>query len=327
MRVMRRGFTLIELLVVIAIIAILIALLLPAVQQAREAARRSSCKNNLKQLGLAMHNYHETHGKFPYGHQQELFTGQQHRRDCWYQRILPYMEQGPRSQVYEAYVGVYESEYIHRIRRQDIIGPVATFQCPSDPSSPGVGGGGSNVAFQGNYAVCGGVGAGFTVDATTRTITVTNLDMIGPNNGGLFARNSSTGFRDCIDGSSNILMFSEGIIRGNGPSTWGELGGYWGGAPHGSYCFSTSNPPNTSFPDRAYTCKAATFTGAPNNAPCESGNTLGLSGRYNFARSFHPGGVQVTLADGSVRFISDNINTQTWMQLGLTKDGIPLGEF
>jgi len=85
----QRGFTLIELLVVIAIIAVLVALLLPAVQQAREAARRSSCKNNLKQLGLAMHNYHDVFTIFPYGHQTEGVT---HRRDNWFQRILPYID-------------------------------------------------------------------------------------------------------------------------------------------------------------------------------------------------------------------------------------------
>ncbi len=89
-----RGFTLIELLVVIAIIAILIALLLPAVQQAREAARRTQCKNHLKQLGLALHNYHDTYSVFPYGHQSEV-TGARHRRACWFQSILPFVDQAP----------------------------------------------------------------------------------------------------------------------------------------------------------------------------------------------------------------------------------------
>jgi prepilin-type N-terminal cleavage/methylation domain-containing protein/prepilin-type processing-associated H-X9-DG protein len=323
----RRGFTLIELLVVIAIIAILIALLLPAVQQAREAARRSSCKNNLKQLALAMHNYHDTHSLFPYGWQSENFTGQQHRRDCWFQRILSQMEQGPRSQTYEGYQGVYEAEYIHRITIPEIVGPVGTFSCPSDPSSPGRGGNGGTTAFQGNYAVCAGVGAGRTVDPVTQIVTVTNMTIITTNNGGLFSTNSSTRFRDCLDGTSNTLMFSEGIIRGNGVGAWGELGGYWGGAPHGSYGFSTAAPPNTSVADRVYSCKATTLPAAPNFAPCENGNAGGLPGRWNFARSYHPGGVQVALADGSVRFVSDNINLQTWMKLGLMADGLTIGEF
>jgi hypothetical protein len=107
------------------------------------------------------------------------------------------------------------------------------------------------------------------------------------------------------------------------------LGGHWGGAPHGSFGFSTAEPPNTTVPDRVYSCKgnATTFPGAPNQAPCENGNAGGLAGRWNFARSYHAGGVQATLADGSVRFISDNIDRQTWMKLGMLKDGLTVGEF
>ena len=341
----RRGFTLIELLVVIAIIAVLIALLLPAVQQAREAARRTQCKNNLKQLGLALHNYHDTHLVFPYGHQREQ-TGATHRRDSWYQRILPQIEQTALSSAYEA----DRTEYIHNIHANanaaiNIIArtSVSMFACPSDGSAPGKGANGSNgatAAFQGSYALCGGAGL-FTVSAATAnapvTITVTNRNINSINattqpfdNGGLFYVDSNEGIRSCTDGTSNTLLASEGIIRGNGsftPAPWGELGGYWGGAPHGAVLFSAAEVPNTSVPDRAYTCKAATFPGAPNSAPCESGNTQGLAGRYNFARSYHTGGVQAAMADGSVRFFSDNIDRQTWIKLGLRRDGQPIGEF
>src|SRR5690606_35812635 len=98
-----RGFTLIELLVVIAIIAVLIALLLPAVQQAREAARRSQCRNNLKQLGIAMHNYHDVHRTFPYGFREIGGTGAAEitRRDTWFQAILPFIDQ---ANLYTAYI-------------------------------------------------------------------------------------------------------------------------------------------------------------------------------------------------------------------------------
>lgn len=325
-----RGFTLIELLVVIAIIAILIALLLPAVQQAREAARRSSCKNNLKQIGLAMHNYHDVFGIFPYGHQQELYAGQTKRRDCWFQRVLPYIDQAPRYQVYETYptVNAFEGEYIHRITNKDIVGPIEVMQCPSDPNSPGVGGNGGTVAFQSNYAVCAGTGSGITTDPATNIITVTNRNIANTTAGnGLFYLNSSTGVRDCLDGSSNTLLASEGIIRRNGVGGWGGLGGHWGGAPHGAFGFSTAETPNTSVPDRVYSCKETLVAGAPNGAPCENGNAGGLPGRYNFARSYHTGGVQAVLADGSVRFISENIDRQNWMKLGMNKDGQSIGEF
>ncbi|MGC1273538.1 MAG: DUF1559 domain-containing protein [Planctomycetaceae bacterium] len=332
-RRVRMGFTLIELLVVIAIIAVLIALLLPAVQQAREAARRTQCKNHLKQLGLALHNYHDTHLAFPYGHQTE-FTGATHRRDCWFQRVLPFVEQSSLSQAYENETP--RTQYIHAMTANPVVAyipqaTIPTFSCPSDGSSPGKGGNGGATAFQGSYAVSAGVGVFQQVtDATTGlvTINVTDRNMISTaDRGGLFYQNSRQGLRDCTDGTSNTLLVSEGIIRGNGPSTWGELGGYWGGAPHGSFGFSTAEVPNTSVPDRVYTCKAATWPSAPNDAPCESGNTLGLPGRYNFARSFHTGGVQATLADGSVRFVSDSIDRQTWIKLGLRADGQVLGEF
>jgi prepilin-type N-terminal cleavage/methylation domain-containing protein len=330
MRIRRRGFTLIELLVVIAIIAILIALLLPAVQQAREAARRTQCKNNLKQWGLALHNYHDTFTIFPYGHQQELYRGQERRRDCWFQRVLPYIEQGNLYATYEAYprVNAYEGEYIHRIRNKSIVGPISGGSCPSDPNSPGIGGNGGQTAFQTNYAVSGGVGTGVTIDPTTKIITVTNRNI--PNSGipgtGLFYRNSSTGFRTCTDGSSNTLLMSEGIVKAKA-SGWGDLGGVWGGAPHGSFAFSTAEVPNTSVPDRVYSCKAVLTTGAPNGAPCENGNAGGLPGRWVFARSYHTGGVQGTMADGSVRFFSENIDRQTWMKLGMHNDGLTIGEF
>ena len=198
----RPGFTLIELLVVIAIIAILIALLLPAVQQAREAARRTQCKNNLKQWGLALHNYHDTFTIFPYGHQEEAGVHPTRRRDCWFQRVLPYIEQANMYAAYEA----LDAEYIHQITDQRIIGPISGGSCPSDPGTPGRGANGGTSAFQSNYAVSGGVGQAMTVAAGTNIITVTNMNV--PNartSTGLFYMNSSTGIRDCTDGTSNTL--------------------------------------------------------------------------------------------------------------------------
>jgi len=329
-RTKRHAFTLIELLVVIAIIAILIALLLPAVQQAREAARRTQCKNNLKQFGLALHNYLDTFGIFPYGHQQEIYAGQTKRRDSWFQNVLPYLDQGNRYSLYQDYpsVNAYEGEYIHRITNMDIVGPFSAGTCPSDPNGPGRGGNGGTRAFQSNYAVCAGVGQDITIDPTTLVITVDNMNVANVSKGtGLFYRNSSTGIKDCTDGSSNTLMVGEGIIRDNTRGGWGGLGGHWGGAPHGAFAFSTAEPPNTTIPDRVYSCKETLLFAAPGHAPCENGNADGLPGRWNFARSYHTGGVQVTMADGSSRFVSENIDRQTWMKLGMHRDGLTIGEF
>ena len=305
----RLAFTLIELLVVIAIIAILIALLLPAVQQAREAARRTQCRNNLKQLGLAMHNYHDAHRLFPYGMQSEV-GGATHRRDCWYQRILPYCDQAAYSNLYEADT----TTYIFYIPKSIQGNPIGMFMCPSDPSTPAVGAGGSNNGFQGSYAVC--AGSRVNADGLPESTPASNT-------GGIFGVNSDTKFRDIPDGSSNTLMASEGIIRGKTGATWGELGGYWGGAGHGSYAFTAAEPPNTQTPDRPYSCKSEIWP----MAPCEGGNTHGLPRRWNFARSYHWGGVHCLMADGAVKFISENIERTLFQYLATIEGEEVIGEF
>jgi len=315
--VRRRGFTLIELLVVIAIIAILVALLLPAVQAVREAARRSQCQDHLHNLVIALHNYEGTHKLYPYGHQQEV-GGARHRRDCWYQRILPFVEQKPLQDAYQA----DNTEYIHAINQEFSRAAVDLFSCPSNPDSPSRGGNGGTTSFQGNYAVCAGAGTGHTIDATTGIVTITNGDII-VDGGGMFGRSSSTNHAKCVDGTSSTLYLGEGISRGT-TGAGGELGGYWGGAPHGAFGFSTGEVPNSSVPDRNYSCKMTLMPGAPNGAPCENGNAGGLPGRWNFARSFHPGGAHAALGDGKVSFFSENVDRNTWIKLGMRSDGLPV---
>jgi prepilin-type N-terminal cleavage/methylation domain-containing protein len=310
----RSAFTLIELLVVIAIIAILIALLLPAVQQAREAARRSQCQNNLKQLGLALHNYHDAFQVFPYGNRE---IGAPTTRECWFQQILPYIDQAALFNIYADYVdkaNAYSAPpancCLHQLPASITAVAVPPMLCPSNPNV-GRGGNGGATAFQGNYVLCYG------------------SSKSGMNQGtgnGMFFHLSSIGIRDVLDGTSNTVMAGEGIRR-NGSSTWGEIGGYWGGSPHGSWGFTTEEPPNTPLYDCLYDCKTYTQT----NAPCKGTNATGADqctgSKYNFARSHHTGGAQFVMGDGRVRFISENIDRTTFQNVGGRADGQLTGDF
>jgi len=279
----RAAFTLVELLVVIAIIGVLVALLLPAVQAAREAARRSSCGNNMKQLGLALHNYHDTYKAFPYGFTE---VGSFQKRNCWMQGILPFIEQTAlNDQVRAANV-----EWVMDVpgALKDLAVP--SLMCPSDGAGPALGGSGGvragGAGFQGNYV--GNTGNQYMLrSGTTR---------------GLFFRDSQRRFASVTDGSSNTLAFSEVIIRGEATGGWGGGGGYWGGAPHGGYGFTAVESPNSTVSDQVYSCKSTTFA----NSPCTS---IGGSDTVRvLARSYHPGGVQSVNVDGSVKFVPDTIN-------------------
>ncbi|EAQ79959.1 DUF1559 domain-containing protein [Blastopirellula marina] len=298
----RNGFTLVELLVVIAIIGVLIALLLPAVQQAREAARRMSCSNNIKQVGLGMHNYHATYGTLPCGFLTEASITV-HKRLCWFQVILPYIEQQP---LYDLYFA-NQTDQVHSIPESTGIQQVVVKDliCPSEANADARGGNAKNFSFQGNYIGCTGD------DQMHRS---NPLD-------GVFYPNSGTGFRDLIDGSSNTMLMSEGVKRPGNAIAWGEIGGYWGGALWGAYGYTTLESPNTTVSDRNYSCKTTDFA----KAPCIATSTS--NALQNFARSYHPGGVMVGMSDGSTRFVPDTINLQTWKNLSTRAGGEVIGEY
>lgn len=317
-RVRTRGFTLIELLVVIAIIAVLIALLLPAVQQAREAARRSQCKNNLKQLALALHNYHDSFGLFPPGsfagvYAQYVSGGLDGSRKCWMQMILPYIDQAP---MYNQLTPYFNSGTDMLSVPQSIITTkINVLQCPSDPAAGKVSS--QSQGFIGNYVLCSG-----PQDPTTSV----NGNTQGLKLNGMFYGISSTKVRDVTDGTSNTVMGAELIVV---PDSGTDPGGCYGGIYdyRGAYynstswgiLFTTLNPPNTSVPDQLWNA-----CGSIPNARCSG---CAQSSNLVHSRSMHVGGAHAMLGDGAIRFISSNIDRNLFQAIGGRNDGIAVGDF
>lgn len=312
MRRTRRGFTLIELLVVIAIIAILVALLLPAVQQAREAARRSTCKNNLKQLGIALHNYHDTYRVFPPGAvNQEGNTTEDSKNWDWSAMILPFIEQGP---LYDLLspgdiraTAAISTANLRNAMQQ----PIATMRCPSD-IGPDV-----NTDGGRDYEDSGG---------TARDVALTNyvaanssaelrpqLDIAD----GMFNINSKYRMRDIVDGTSNTIAIGERAWEIQGfrlkASTLFMIEGTTGNQTDRGLVEAHGAG------ERPINCT--------NSGECRRGFS-----------SLHRGGAQFVMMDGAVRFISENIDhnpnnsltpnvNSTYERLFGRADGQPIGEF
>jgi prepilin-type N-terminal cleavage/methylation domain-containing protein/prepilin-type processing-associated H-X9-DG protein len=326
----RRGFTLIELLVVIAIIAVLIALLLPAVQAAREAARRAQCVNNLKQLGLAMQNYHDTQGTFPIGRMGLNYTytigTQGHNRRTWALGIMPYLEQSAVFQAINFSLGFYEGQ-----NTTVILTAVPGFHCPSDPQSFAIEVGSSSAArHEGNYVVNWGNGH-FTQDQCNSGCPnwnypdpwVTNplsaqygpVKFMGAPFGGNVARSISY----IVDGTSNTLMMAEVIVgldsgAGNSTTTIDVRGDIYN---DDQVCttFMTFTTPNSTIRDTEGYCSY------PNalNPPCYgeyNSPPAGYGPPYVASRSFHSGGINALKCDGSVTFFKNTVAVQTWRGLG-----------
>lgn len=324
----RRGFTLIELLVVIAIIAILIALLLPAVQQAREAARRSSCKNNLKQIGLAMHNYHDVYGIFPLGAISRASRsrwdnptetcGTSGLQSAWSIAILPQLE---RNDLYQNYIGEQFSDNsqcpIDECGNADSVLSFCQYQpavyvCPSQPANKtkSVDVRGMETFTRGSYAACYGSG---TLAQSTTSLNIATF--------GAFQVQTSVGTRDIIDGTTNTIAVSE-VKFTTDPGSGNDSRGIWVLTSMGGAVFSTGRTPNSTVPDNIPECGNAAEQKLV--GPCTT--TTG-GGQIAAARSFHPGGVQAVLCDGSVRFFSNNINANVWAALGTRSNGEVTGDF
>ena len=300
----QRGFTLIELLVVIAIIAVLIALLLPAVQQAREAARRTQCKNNLKQLGLAMHNYHDTMGRFPPGviwAGNVMYAGS---RTTYFVMLLPYLDQGPLYNLIDFNIPSVMWCYGNNAAAVKNVVPGAL--CPSD----GMGGVQKNINC-GPHAVTNYMGFfGETIaDISTRKA--------------VFGTNRGASLRDLSDGTSSTLLFGEYLTGTGDPTDW--RGGMW--VDHTGFGFiHTRNTPNSNSPDLLPNGWCSAGLNVPQkNLPCGAGDSYTTDTAAS--RSRHTGGVHVLLGDGAVRFVSENIDINTWRALGTMSGSEVISEF
>jgi len=329
----KKGFTLIELLVVIAIIAILVALLLPAVQQAREAARRSSCKNNLKQLGIALHNYHDTHTCLP-GNPVAAISDGAYRNKGWegwsaMAMLLPFIEQGA---IYDQCdFNRYWNSTAGNNNRNTTNNLIATICCPSDPMAMR--------RQEGNSAP-------FSYCFSAGPATSWNLQNNAP---GPFSFESSTRFRDVTDGLTNTIFMSEVKIATNGQvrdetfrvSTAGDLTSSTGhsrvfennaadlAAINSYYSACAAQWQTSTFhgdddgaqrfwaSDRWFWGPAFNTLVPPNpKGPHCDNDTSVTEMRVKSATSYHKGGVQVLMMDGSVIFVSENIDQGTWIGAG-----------
>ncbi len=342
----RRGFTLIELLVVIAIIAVLIALLLPAVQAAREAARRAQCVNNLKQIGLALHNYHSTNNTFPMGVSQYYPTTAFHW-DNWsaHALMLGALEQTALYNAINFMIGNNEGNpywYANRTVSQTTL---KFFLCPSDGNA-------GSVTFP-NHGVQDTLDVSYVGSVGTTTLSPNGKVGSWSNQGstGLFWYYNAYGVQSVTDGTSNTIAFSEGLVGGpsaslayrgtavmnagvysaqmydarlNQSALFAGLntcasklqsssglnrarGIFWEVGAVGMTLFNTIVPPNSQ-KWRFSDCRA-NGGGWPDQAT------------FANASSNHPGGVNCLMTDGSVKFVKDSVNQMTWWALGTKGSG------
>ena len=334
----RRGFTLIELLVVIAIIAVLIALLLPAVQQAREAARRTQCKNNLKQMGLALHNYHDTYNGFPPGNVASSVGGW---GISWYIRILPYVDQAPvfnKINFSGAHPGWSCCGSSEGQANGDVIRGIrfAFTVCPSSPMDDLRDSGGGPTEHPQYYGIMGTTdGDGFLNNPSRKANCCGccgNQASTGQiASGGMFVPVDSKKIRDVVDGTSNQVFVGESsdFIFGNaGGSKNTDVQGVHGIMMGGPNLTRIENCPGCMF-ERQFnitTVRYAPNAPAINNNPAWPGidDNFGINKPLNSA---HTGGIHVLLVDGAVRFVSNSTDMQTLRRIMTRDDGFPVGDF
>jgi len=337
----RSGFTLIELLVVIAIIAVLIALLLPAVQQAREAARRAQCINNLKQLGLSVHNFHDQYRKLPPSVQMHPSVGDisdynQNFGPNWAVLILPFMDQAPLynsvSNSINTYLTTGDSAW-RSVRSTRI--PVLL--CPSDTGSEtNLASVGGNWA-RGNYGANAGPGMQWNGGAVG-TAVFQNGEWkenfpsgfaseyypswsAGLTGSGVLVVNGGNTLASVSDGTSNTILFDELRIGWNS----NDIRGTWALGQCGASISAGNSRIDTPSPN-------VSLSGYDDIQGCQDNPSIGMGccGCNSWqvtAKSKHIGGVLICLTDGSVRFISNSISQRIWFLLHSRDDNQSIGEF
>lgn len=347
-----RGFTLIELLVVIAIIAVLIALLLPAVQMAREAARRASCQNKLKQLGVAMHNHHSTYQCFPPGYldgnepAHRFLTGGS-QTSCneigfnWVVHLFPYLEMPARYEVAREYDEAANetcnpSDGLEFYGNGDVrvsTNPLPALTCPTAPAA--------NKLFygweldelaKGNYAVSWGTTNMLAWENTATAGAFGNayIDETGvynepsPASDVWFGHEAGNSVAQIIDGTTNTVAISE-IVGVDGPNGTrsDDIRGVWVNPGMGASIFSAFTEPNSKVNDIIGACDED--IPADSIFHCSEDSTS--PNIHAAARSEHPGGVNALMCDGSVRFISNNVNLGTWQAINTRAGGESAGSF
>ena len=336
----RSAFTLVELLVVIAIIAILIALLLPAVQAAREAARRFQCSNNLKQFGVALHNYHGSFGQFPLGTVSKDSNGEGifHEPEWPYLivKLLPFLEQQALNDIFASALTAqtdlpspWENGSANDWPDEIDTADVGVFLCPSD----GFGGAHMDLdlcadfpstntpkLFKSNYlgifsganmqdVIWAAPGAYSTSSPSTQVVSAYGPDGIQA----VFDINRGAKIRDITDGTSQTLIMAE-YLTGTPEDA---RGWFWTSQAGCSIIFAWVTP-NSSTPDPLHTSAMCGPNSSQPGMPCFDADFFPSSAT---SRSRHPGGVNVVLCDGSVHFISESIDVDTWRAMGTIDSG------
>ncbi|MEX0613447.1 MAG: DUF1559 domain-containing protein [Pirellulales bacterium] len=321
------GFTLVELLVVIAIIGILVALLLPAVQAARAAARRAQCINNMRQVGLALFNHHDSLGRFPHGTYNwiDFFMtaaepyGLKENRRCWMHDTMPYFEETELFALFAEHQskGGVAYDFPHCST------PIPLLMCPEDPTNPKVqtwtfssvgvvgpppslDGIGPSQGFSGNYVTCSGNGFFNPGPPAARPPAYKNSAKLN----GIFFAVSKIKAKDITDGTTHTAMVSELILSPDVIDD--DIRGRYYNPCGGAANFTTLYPPNTSVPDKINWLSSQPVP----EAPAFGCTRCFAQDLYLSARSYHEGGINMLMADSAVHFVPDDIDLVVYQALG-----------